>query len=386
MQFLFLNWRDISHPRAGGAEQLTENIMAELAKRGHESTLLCPGFPGGKREEQRSGYRILRQGNQLTVRWYAWRLWRKEFSQRRIPLIRGTQGGFHDDIICIDQFHGLPFFTPFYIPRRQSLAIIYELAGDLWRINFFWPVSFAGETLEKMSLWFYLHRRFVAICQSTKDDLIKHGIPANDVSIIPVHINFNPLPVPSFNKKDPVVIHLGRIAPVKNIEDTIAACLKLRQSIPQLKLWLVGSGQGQYFDKIRRLAEQYNDFIVMHGFVSEEKKRDLLSEAKVLVATSHKEGYGLNVLEAAACGTPSVAYNVGGLREAIIDGQTGMLTGQNTPEDLVRQFQKILTDDRLYQDFARKAWQRSHEFSAKKTADAFEVAMKNFNLAKTNLA
>lgn len=359
MNLLFLNWRDTTHPKAGGAEKLTENIVAELVQRGHTITLLCPAFSNCQREENKPGYRVIRRGNQFTVRLHAWRLWQQEFS-------------LHSDSFCVDQVHGLPFFTPFYVKHKRSLTFIHEVAGDLWQRNFIFPVSLVGKFLEILFLRLYRHRRFVTVCQSTKDDLVAAGISAQNIAIMPVYINFKPLPAPSFNKSLPIIVHLGRIAPVKNIEDTISACLRLRQKIPDLRLWLVGSGQGHYFNHITKLASRHDNFITMHGYVSEERKRQLLEQAKVLVAASHKEGYGLNVLEAAACGTPVVAYNVNGLREAVIDGQTGLLTNQNTPENLASQLRKILSDNSLHQKLGRAAWERSHNFSPQKTTDAFE--------------
>ncbi|KKT93668.1 MAG: hypothetical protein A3I08_02720 [Candidatus Andersenbacteria bacterium RIFCSPLOWO2_02_FULL_46_11] len=362
MKLLFLNWRDTSHPKAGGAEQLTENIAAELVKHGHQITLLCPLFPGCQQQETKRGYHIIRRGNQLTVRFHAWRLWQNKFRQDK-------------KAICVDQFHGLPFFAPLYA-HHHTLAFIHEVAGECWQYNFLFPFNIFGQLLEKFSFLLYSGTTFITVSESTKNDLIRVGIFSDTISIIPVTISVTPISSPVFIKNNPIIISLNRIAPIKNITDTISACLHLKKRIPDLQLWLVGSGQGRYFEQIKLLAAKHQDLITMHGFVSEQKKQELLSQAKVLVTTSHKEGYGLNILEAAAYGTPSIAYNVNGLREAIINNQTGLLTKHNTPEDLARQLEKILTNTKLHQKMAHAAWQRSYKFSLKNTVDSFESILK----------
>ncbi|MDP3997407.1 MAG: glycosyltransferase family 4 protein [bacterium] len=367
MRILFLNWRDTSHPKAGGAEQLTENIAAELARRDHQVTLLCPSFPGCRPEENKRGYRVIRHGHQITVRFHAWRLWQKEFRR-------------HRNSICVDQIHGLPFFTPFY-SHRHTLAFIHEVAGQCWEYNFPFPLSTIGKIAEKTWLQLYRRTPFITVSQSTKQELIDAGIPEHAISIIPESVDIAPLPSPIFHKSDPIVTSLGRIAPIKNIGDTIKACLLLRKTFPNIKLWIIGSGHGRYYQDIIKMAEQHPDFITVWGYVNDTKKIELLSRSKILTSTSHKEGYGLNIIEAAACGVPSVAYNVGGLREAIINNQTGLLTDQNTPVDLARKLEKLLTNDDLYQTLARKAWQRSHDFSSQKTADAFEKNIRQLNLS-----
>jgi glycosyltransferase involved in cell wall biosynthesis len=61
------------------------------------------------------------------------------------------------------------------------------------------------------------------------------------------------------------------------------------------------------------------------GKVSDHVKRYILSKSWAFVSTSMKEGWGITIIEANACGTPCIAYDVPGLRDSIVDGKTGIL-------------------------------------------------------------
>ena len=71
---------------------------------------------------------------------------------------------------------------------------------------------------------------------------------------------------------------------------------------------------------------------------------DAMRRARVLVQPSRKEGWGLTVLEANACGTPVVATDVPGLRDAVRDGETGLLVASGDPAALARGILRVLDD------------------------------------------
>ena len=105
-------------------------------------------------------------------------------------------------------------------------------------------------------------------------------------------------------------------------------------------------------------ARGLQDRVRLHGFVDHEQKVELLQRAWALVTASAAEGWGLTTLEAAACGTPSVAFGIGGLAEAIEHERTGLLARDSA--DMVVQTRRILDDAELRERLGANALRRAH--------------------------
>ncbi len=121
MNILILSWRGIGHPNAGGAEIVTHEHAKGWVKAGHQVILFTSYFPDAKREEVIDGIEIKRYGRQmLGVQWEAFKWY-----------LFGVHCKFD---LVIDQFHGIPFFTPFYV-RSKKIAFIHEVAKEVWRLN-----------------------------------------------------------------------------------------------------------------------------------------------------------------------------------------------------------------------------------------------------------
>lgn len=95
-----------------------------------------------------------------------------------------------------------------------------------------------------------------------------------------------------------------------------------------------------------------------------------MREALVIAVTSVREGWGLIVTEANSQGTPAVVYNIHGLRDAVRDGETGIVTHANNPEALAEGIRVLWNNPTLYEMMREKAWEWSKEFSWEKTAEA----------------
>jgi glycosyltransferase involved in cell wall biosynthesis len=133
------------------------------------------------------------------------------------------------------------------------------------------------------------------------------------------------------------------------------------------------------------MAEQYGlkDHVVFHGYVSEEEKVNLLQQAWVLVTASAKEGWGLVVIEANACGTPAVAFNVPGLCEAIDSPASGVLVDDK--EEFTGAVLRILEDEDHRGSLSRRALKRAGQFSWDRSASQFlDILKRQVPDASTN--
>jgi glycosyltransferase involved in cell wall biosynthesis len=132
---------------------------------------------------------------------------------------------------------------------------------------------------------------------------------------------------------------------------------------------LVIAGQGDHRGELEQLAAglQLGDRVEFAGFVSEERKRELFRRAWVHALASRKEGWGISNVEAAACGTATVASDSPGLRDSVRDRETGFLVPHGNVDALADRLRSILQDPGLRdalgagaRSFAeRYSWDRS---------------------------
>jgi glycosyltransferase involved in cell wall biosynthesis len=350
MNILILNWRGPNHPQAGGAEQATWEHAKGWLKAGNKVTLFTSKFLGGKKEETMGGIRIIRRGDQFfgvklsAFKWF-WFENKEKFD------------------LVIDEFHGLPFFTPLWIFNTKKIGFIHEVAQKVWNLNPWpWPfnkiATFFGKNLEPWIFkLFYRHVSFLTVSNSTKEDLQKWGI--KKVTVITNGVTL-PKILPKVKKeKDFTLIYLSALAKDKGVEDAISVFNILQKQIPDFKFWIVGKSYPKY---INFLKEKCPD-AKFWGYVSEQKKFDLLSRSHVLIFPSIHEGWGLVIIEAASIGIPTVAYKVSGVKDAILDGKTGLMAETQTPEALVELVLKLYRDKKLYSNLSINAKHWSKKFS-----------------------
>ncbi len=371
MKILILNWRDIKNPASGGAEVLTHEMAKRWVKWGHEVTQFSSFFNGAEKEELVDGVRIIRKGNPdaryllASVHFMAFWFYRKHFRNKF-------------DVV-IDEIHGIPFFTPLYIKTRK-IALICEIAGDIWDTVFKFPANKIGTLVENSYFNFYKNIDFLTISLSTKNDLIKKGISKNNITVLPMGITV-PLNLKNFIKeKNPTLIFVGRLIETKGVEDAIIICNNLRKRFSDIKLWIIGRGESSYKKNIDKLIIKMGiqDKVIFFGFVSENKKFELMQRAHVLLAPSIKEGFGLTVPEAGYVGTPAVAYDVEGLRDIIINGKNGFLV-KRTVKNMEEKVEALLSQTVLYEKIQADAIRYSKSLSWDNTARVAMRCLENYS-------
>lgn len=358
-RILFLNWKDIHNPSAGGAEVLTDALASHLAEE-NEVLYITSSFPNAPKIETINGYTVIRAGNIATCMIHAFFTHDKLQRERKFDLI-------------IDQVHGVPFFSLFYTNHPRILTLIHEVAGDLWSTVF--PRAF-GKHVDAFWLWLYKKQQFITVSQSTKQELMLHRIPESYIHIVP---NFCDLQLSTIPEKTSpfTLIVLGRIAPGKRIEHAIEAFRILKKTIPEVHLIIIGKSEKKYsaYDNIiQNLADQSPDITIIRN-ANDQEKTNWLKQSHILLMPSKKEGYGIAILEAAACGTPAIGYNVAGIRDAIIDGETGLLAKEELPEQLAKASLMLLQNSSQYAAMKSAAFLHAQQYTAEHTLLSFEIAL-----------
>jgi len=296
MRVLFVSWKDLAHPQAGGAEYVTDRLATGLQQRGHDVALLAGG-PVGER-----AYEVGDLGGTYTQYVRApFAYWRR----------------FRDWDVVVDAENGVPFFMPLW-RKGPVVCLVHHVHVDQWSMYFPRPVAAFGRFLETRAMpRVYRSALFVAVSNSTAAGLADLGI--DPARIRTVEMGTDPAEPTGPRSPEPCFVALGRLVPHKRVERILAIWARVR---PTTGGTLVVAGGGPEAARLEALAPPG---VVFTGAVGLEDKQRLLSEAWLLVHAAHHEGWGTVIMEAAALGTPTLAFDVRGVRDSVVDGTTGVL-------------------------------------------------------------
>ena len=314
LRVLYLSWRDRENPEAGGAETFTERTSEVLTQQGHEVTIFTASYPGASPRTRHGDVDVVRRGSKFSV--YLHGLWH---------VLR--HGRDYD--VVLDVQNGVPFWSPL-VSRVPVINIVHHVHRDQWNAVFGRRLARFGWFLEsRVAPWVYRHTRYVTVSKSTRSELEELGVDPGRVDLV-YSGNDRPADLDRHAALErtpaPTMLFLGRLVPHKHVEQAVDILASRAMSHPDLELHVVGGGYWE--DAIAQHARTrgVEDRVHLHGFVEESRKHELLARAWVVVMPSHKEGWGLTIVEAGLHGTPAVAYGfAGGPSESIVHGRTGLL-------------------------------------------------------------
>lgn len=295
---VFIAWRDLASPRAGGSEVLVDRLAAGMTARGDRVTLLC----GGPAAEH--GYRVVSSGGTYT-----------QFL--RAPMTYWRRLGDAD--LVVEVCNGMPFLSPLWC-RRPQICLVNHMHTDLWRLRFPGPVAAAGRFAEsRLMPWAHRNNLFLTVSDSTAGALRATGVAEDRIRQICNGVVQPDPPTP--RSPDPMFLALGRLADYKRVDLLLKLWNRVR---PVTGGTLVIAGDGP---ERARLAALAGPDVIVTGRVTEEEKHRLLCSAWLLLHPALIEGWGIVVAEAAIRGTPAVGFDVPGLRDSVVSGETGRLVG-----------------------------------------------------------
>jgi glycosyltransferase involved in cell wall biosynthesis len=333
---LWINHRDPRHPSAGGAEMYLWSLISRLRAPEFAHTFLCEAAPGLAREEIIDGVRVVRRGNRWTFHLEALR-WDEPRD------------------VCIESVaHAVPFYRG-RLTRDRTIVVLFHLHQRVVVTE----TGFLEATVVRLleGTLRFRSAAFVAISQATREQALRDlGLNA-EISVIPPGVDtayFHP----GEKKRPPQLLYLGMLKRYKRVDHVIRAFKALKTDA---SLLIAGIG---YDDARLKSIAGPDARIRFAGHVSEDEKAELLRSASANIMASTTEGFGLTLLEAAASGTPSVAYDVGPAREGIQDGRTGALAKDGDVVDLAR----AISDALSHSEWGPQAREYSFGFSWENSA------------------
>jgi glycosyltransferase involved in cell wall biosynthesis len=350
----FVAWRDLDDPEAGGSELHAHRIASLWAQAGLDVTVRTSGVPGQPEQVQRDGYRVTRRSGRYVVFGDA------ALGARRLRPAPGEA--------LVEVWNGMPFFSPLWY-RGPRLVFLHHVHAEMWRMVLPAWLARIGETVEsRIAPLLYRGSRVVTLSQSSREEIVDLlGLPEDRVTVAPpgVEPRFSP---GGRRSPDPLVVAVGRLVPVKRFDLLIEALVRVRARCPGLRAAVVGEGYERSALEALRARHGAEGWIDLPGRVDDDELTGWYRRAWVVAATSQREGWGMTLTEAAACGTPAVASDIAGHRDAVLDGRSGILA--DGVEGMAAALATVLTDGELRARLGQGALERSRWFTWQATARA----------------
>ncbi len=323
-------WRDLEHPEAGGSELHAHRIASLWAAAGIGVEIRTSEVRGAERVVDRAGYRVVRRGGRYGV-----------FARAGVEgLLRRRRRG---DVL-VEIWNGMPFWSPLW-SRAPHVVFLHHVHAEMWRMVLPPRMARAGELIERrVAPPLYRSTRVITLSQSSRAEIVDMlGLRPDKVTVIPpgVERRFSPGP-PDACSPVPLVAAVGRLVPVKRFDLLIRALTRVKAFVPSLRAVIAGDGYDRSRLEALRRSLGATAWLSLPGHVGDDEIVDLYRRAWVAVSVSQREGWGMTLTEAGACGTPAVASDIAGHRDAVLHGWSGLLA--DGEEAIASAITRVLAD------------------------------------------
>lgn len=363
MKICAVNWRDIKNPEAGGAEVHLHEILTHLVDWGHEAVQVSATFPRCTPEETIDGIRVIRRGRWFDANFTIPRFLRSHFKNNQYDVI-------------LEDINKLPFFVPLVTDIPVVPVIPHLFGTTVFREANILIASYVV-FMELFIPFVFRKNHFMVISDSTRDDLVSRGVDPDRIEVVLCgldHSRYRNLSRERFH--EPTIVHLGRLRKYKSVEVAMKAMKTIREKLPEARLVIIGDGPHKpaLERESRRLG--LGESIEFRGYMDHEELIEFLNRAHLLLNTSPKEGWGLTVVEANACGLPVVASNRPGLKDSVRDGVTGYLVEYGDDAALAYAALQLLEEGERWRRMSDNALERVKELTWDQCARKTEELLK----------
>jgi glycosyltransferase involved in cell wall biosynthesis len=276
----------------------------------------------------------------------------------------------------IDVVHSLHYTFPLMHFRAKQVVTVHDM-------------TFFSMPEVHITLKAFYFRLFIRASLSRADSLIfvshsamqdfssRLGLPSGFSTVIHHGKSeaFNPSPDPDdvvrvrdkYGLPQEFILYVGTIEPRKNLTRLVSAFASVAQNYPDLSLVIAGMKWRMYDQLLEEVYKlNLHSRVIFPGFVAEEDKALLISSAKVFVYPSLYEGFGIPVLEALACGVPTVTSNTSALPE--VAGNAALMVDPNSTIEISRAIEELLSDSSLRLRLRDASIHHAAQFTWQKTA------------------
>jgi glycosyltransferase involved in cell wall biosynthesis len=348
----FVAWRDLSDPEAGGSELHAHRIASLWADAGIDVTFRTSGVEGEVGTLTRDGYRIRRQAGRYAV--FPAAAW------------EGIRMGHRPGDALVEIWNGMPFFSPLWY-RGPRIVFLHHVHAEMWGMVLPPGLARLGDAVERhLAPRIYRGSRIVTLSESSRDEIVELlGLRPDRITVAPPGVD--PRYTPGGQRSPtPLVVAVGRLVPVKRFDLLIRSLAALRERTPTLRAAIIGEGYARPELMALRAQLGAEGWLSLPGRVEDDELVDWYRRAWVVASSSQREGWGMTLTEAAACGTPAVATAISGHTDAVLHGESGLLVAR--PDELTGALEQVITNDVLRNRLSRGALARARWFTWGTTA------------------
>jgi len=338
-------FRDRDDPHAGGSEEHATQVCTHFARAGREVTLHTGRVPDEAPEVERNGFRVVRRGGRVGV-------FATSVLDERLGRLGPADG-------IVEIFHGVPFFAPLWT-RTPQVGLVHHVHLGTWDDLLPGLPGRIGHLIERFAVpAVYRRRALVTAAPSARDEIVEHyGVDPSRITIAPHGIadRFSP---GGERAASPLVVAVTRLMPQKGVEELVHALVRMKAAVPDADATIVGDGphRERFLEVARSLGA---DWIHWAGRVTDDELVEWYRRAWVVASASRREGFGLTLTEAAACGTPTVATRIPGHVDAVDEGRSGLLA--DSTDELGDRLAEVLSDASLRARLERGALDHAARF------------------------
>jgi glycosyltransferase involved in cell wall biosynthesis len=360
LNLVAVNWRDVRDPDGGGAELHLHEIMRRMVERGHKVTWFSCRYEGAPDSDSYDGIDFVRKGS-----WYD--------ANYVIPgAVKAFLRKERADLV-VEDINKIPFYLPLHVDTPVMPVIPHLFGKTVFR-----------ETNPLFALYVYLWELFIprvyrncqfsVISPSTKDDLVARGLFEEQVDVVYCGLDHDRYRLLDgvTRYEQPTIVHFGRVRKYKAIDVVIKAYARIREKLPDARLIIIGDGPE--LPNLVKLAGRMGlgDAVDFKGRIPTGEMVEILNRSHLFMNASPKEGWGLTVVEANACGVPVVGSDRPGLKDSILHDKTGFLAEYGDVEGFAARGLELLTDDAMWERMSRAGLEWSRSMTWERTADEME--------------
>lgn len=348
------------NPEAGGAELHLHEILTRLVAKGHRATLFATRFPGATEFDSYDGIDVVRHGS-----WYN--------ANFTLPGVVASYVARERADLVLEDINKIPFLMPL---RTQVpvMPIIPHLFGS----------TVFRETNPLFATYVYLWElliprvyrdcRFAVISPSTKTDLVRRGVPEKHVDVVLCGLDHSRYRVLEHMDRyeEPTIVHFGRLRKYKGVEIVLRTYAKIRRRISDARLIVIGDGPD--LPRLKNVASSIgiDDGVRFTGRVPIGELVEILNRSHLFINASPKEGWGLTVVEANACGVPVIGSNRPGLMDSILHEKTGYLVEYGDVDAMAERAIAVLSDPVLWTRLSAAGMEWAGSMTWERCADEME--------------
>ncbi len=352
IRVLWFNHRDIKHQRAGGAERTIMEIGSRLSRLGFSITLYSVGYPGLLPKEKINGITVKRISSNFAAHISVWNSIKKE----------------NPDVIIDDMAHAVPWMSSVF-SKKPVVVFFRHMHSRTISKQLPLPQAISVKAMERLYGGIYKDSVFVTESDSSASDLQSLGIRENMIKTILPGVDHS-LFSPSRKTKNASMVYFSGLRDYKRPELSLRALEIALNKGNNASLSIIGSGPSA--EKLRKDARRYKSKVSMPGRLNPKRLSSLVAKSWINLNFSIAEGFGYSMLEAASCGTPTIAMDAPGVSETV--NKYGLGITIRSMGEFANAFDDITSNINRW---SRKVHDASMKFNWDKSAKEWAKLLKN---------